>query len=68
MMMSPVVAAYGGVGQTRVTRAVDAVGVRVQLDRAASAAGVSDITAQDLQDIIQRGGAVQDWLWCILGR
>lgn len=68
MMMSPVVAAYGGVWQARVTRAVDAVGVRVQFDGAASAAGVSDITAQHLQDTIQRGAAVQDWLWCILGR
>lgn len=66
--MSPVVAAYGGVGQARVTRAVDAVGVRVQFDRAASTAGVSDITAQHLQDTIQRGAAVHDWLWCILGR
>lgn len=55
----PVVAAYGGVGQTGVTLDVDAVGVSVELGRAATAAGVGDVTAQHLHDAIQRCAAVQ---------
>ena len=45
-MVVPVVAAYGGVGQAGVTRAVDAVGVGIELGGAATAAGVGDVTAQ----------------------
>lgn len=66
--MLPVVAPYGSVGQTRVTGAVDAVGVAVELSAAATAAGVGDVPAQRLQDPRQRCGAVQDQLGGILGR
>ena len=55
----PVVAAHGGVGQTGVTLGVDAVGVGVELGRAAAAAGVGDVTAQHLHDAVQRRAAVQ---------
>lgn len=64
----PVVAAYGGVRQTRVTRDVDAVGVSVELGGAATAAGVGDVAAQRRHYTVQWCGALQDGLWCILGR
>lgn len=64
----PVVAADGGGGQAGVAGAVDAVGVGFELGGAATAACVGDVAAQHLQNIIQRRGAVQDRLWCILGR
>lgn len=63
----PVVAAYGGVGQAGVTGAIDAVGVSIELGRAATTASVGDVSAQRLQDTIQLCGAVQEWLSCILG-
>lgn len=55
-------------GQARVAGAVDAVGVGVQLCAAAAASGVGDVAAECCEDSHQWRGAVQDGLWCILGR
>lgn len=67
-LAAPVVAAYGGVRQAGVTRDIDAVGISIQLGGAPTAASVGDVTAQRRHDTIQWCGAVQDRLWCVLGR
>lgn len=67
-LVIPVVAAYSVVWQAGVTRDIDAIGISIQLSGAATAASVGDVTAQHHHNTLQRCGAVQDWLWSILGR